>query len=55
MARQMWLISDIGLQKKVSHGFQRDTTLRFSWLHAATSVGTDLRKASKHFGTIRSC
>ena len=54
MARQMWLISDIGLQKKVSHGFQRDTTLRFSWLHAATSVGTDLRKASKNFGTIRS-
>lgn len=32
-----------------------DTTLRFSWLHAATSVGTDLRKASKNFGTIRSC
>ena len=51
----MWLTSDIGLQKKASHGSQRDTTLRFSWRLAATFAGMELLRASKNFETIPFC
>jgi len=47
--------ADIGLQKKASHGSQRDTTLRFSWRLAATFAGMELLRASKNFETIPFC